>query len=130
MEKNIPLKFRNLIVKNKYNSIVFVISISFAILFSGFSIIQYYAIGTSAYDLGINAQELWAFIHTGSFYTPLLDENLLVQHFTIFKFIQVPLYYIFPSPITLMVFEDLFIALAGYLVYLISTEIFKNRIDS
>ena len=130
MEKNIPLKFRNLIVKNKYNSIAFVISISFAILFSGFSIIQYYAIGTSAYDLGINAQELWAFIHTGSFYTPLLDENLLVQHFTIFKFIQVPLYYIFPSPITLMVFEDLFIALAGYLVYLISTEIFKNRIDS
>ena len=130
MGKNIPSKLRDLIVKKPYNTIAFLISVSFAILFSIFSVIQYYAVGTSAYDLGINAQELWGFIHTGNFFTPLLDENAFVQHFTIFKFIQVPLYYIFPSPITLMVFEDVFIAIAGYLIYLISNEIFKIRINS
>ena len=115
---------------DRYTATAFSISVIFAVIFSVFSVIQYYSIGTSAYDLGINAQELWAFIHTGSFYTPLLNENLLVQHFTIFKFLQIPLYYLFPSPVTLMIFEDIFIALAGYIVYLISNEILKNRVNS
>ena len=123
-------KFREYISTNKYNVTAFLVVISFAVMFSIFSILQYYSLATSAFDLGINAQELWAFIHTGSFYTPLLNENLLVEHFIIFKFIQVPLYYIFPSPITLMVFEDIFIALAGYIVYLISRTIIGYRIKS
>ena len=123
-------KCKDYVIKNKYNVSAFFIAIVFAVIFSIFSILQYYSLGTSAFDLGINAQELWAFIHTGSFYTPLLNENLLVEHFIIFKFIQVPLYYIFPSPVTLMVFEDVFIAMAGYIVYLISRTIMGNRIKS
>ena len=118
------------ITMDKYTAIAFIISLIFAVIFSVFSIVQYYSVGTSAYDLGINAQDLWAFIHTGSFYTPLLNENIFVQHFTLFKFIQIPLYYLFPSPITLMIFENVFIALAGYVVYLISTEILKHKINS
>jgi uncharacterized membrane protein len=123
-------KLNNFIKVDRYTLVSFLISVIFALIFSVFSVIQYYSLGTSAYDLGINAQELWAFIYTGSFYTPLLNENLLVQHFTIFKYIQIPLYYLFPSPVTLMIFEDIFIALGGYIVYLISTEILKTRIHS
>ena len=123
-------KLKDYISHNQYNIIAFSVVIIFAIIFSIFSIIQYYSVGTSAYDLGINAQELWEFIHTGSFYTPLLNENLLVQHFIIFKFIQIPIYYLFPSPITLMIFENIFIALGGYIVYLISSEILKYRVNS
>ena len=123
-------KSKEYIIKNIYNITAFSIAISFAVIFSIFSILQYYSLGTSAFDLGINAQELYAFIHTGSFYTPLLNENLLVEHFTLFKFLQVPLYYIFPSPVTLMIFEDIFIALAGYIVYLISFTIIGNRVKS
>ena len=130
MEKRWIDRLNHYIKIDKYTAIAFLISVIFAVIFSIFSVIQYYSVGTSAYDLGINAQELWAFIHTGSFYTPLLNENLLVQHFIIFKFIQVPLYYLFPSPITLMIFEDIFIGLAGYIVYLISNTILKSRVNS
>ena len=97
-------RLNHLIKVDKYTATAFLASVIFAIIFSIFSVIQYYSIGTSAYDLGINAQELWAFIHTGSFYTPLINENLLAQHFAIFKFLQIPLYYLFPSPVTLMIF--------------------------
>ena len=130
MERRWRERLNYSITIDKYTATSFIISLIFAVIFSVFSIVQYYSVGTSAYDLGINAQDLWAFIHTGSFYTPLLNENIFVQHFTIFKFIQVPLYYLFPSPITLMIFEDVFIALAGYVVYLISTEILKHKINS
>ena len=130
MERRWRERLNYSITIDKYTATSFIISLIFAVIFSVFSIVQYYSVGTSAYDLGINAQDLWAFIHNGSFYTPLLNENIFVQHFTIFKFIQIPLYYLFPSPITLMIFEDVFIALAGYVVYLISTEILKHKINS
>ena len=115
---------------HKKDFLAFSIAIVFAIVFSVFSILQYYSLGTSAFDLGLNAQELYSFLQTGSFYTSLMGENALAQHFTLFKFIEVPLYYLFPSPITLMIFEDIFISLAGYIVYIVSMNLLKDHIKS
>ena len=115
---------------HKKDIAAFLIAFAFAIVFSIFSILQYYSLNTSAFDLGINAQILYTFLHTGSFYTPVLGTNAFAQHFTLFKFVQLPIYYIFPSPISIMVFEDLFIALGGYIVYLISMQMFQGHIKS
>ena len=126
LRERIPQYIRD----HKKDFLAFSIAIAFFIVFSIFSILQYYSLGTSAYDLGINAQSLYAFIHTGTFYTPLLNESTLAQHFTIFKFTQVPLYYIFPSPLSLMIYEDFFIVMGGYIVYLLSMELLKDHIKS
>ena len=130
MFSNPHKKMPQYIRDHKKDFLAFSIAIAFFIVFSIFSILQYYSLGVSAFDLGVNAQELYSFLHTGSFYTPLLGENALAQHFTLFKFLQVPLYYLFPSPITLTIFEDIFIALAGYIVYLISMHLLKDHIKS
>ena len=127
MFSNLHERIPQYIRGHKKDFLTFSIAIAFAIVFSIFSILQYYSLGTSAFDLGVNAQELYSFLHTGSFYTSLMGENALAQHFTLFKFIEVPLYYLFPSPITLMIFEDIFIALAGYIVYLISMILLKDQ---
>ena len=126
LRERIPLYIRD----HKKDFVAFSIAVAFFIVFSIFSILQYYSLGTSAYDLGINAQSLYAFIHKGTFYTPLLNENTLVQHFTMFKFTQVPIYYFFPSPVSIMIYENLFIALGGYIVYLLSMELLKDHIKS
>ena len=97
MLSNLNERISQYIRGHKKDFLAFSIAIAFFIIFSIFSILQYYSLGTSAYDLGINAQSLYAFIHKGVFYTPLLNENTLAQHFTIFKFTQVPIYYFFPS---------------------------------
>ena len=130
MFSNPHKKMPQYIRDHKKDFLAFSIAIAFFIIFSIFSILQYYSLGTSAYDLGINAQSLYAFIHTGTFYTPLLNENTLVQHFTIFKFTQVPIYYFFPSPISIMIYENLFIVMGGYIVYLLSLELLKDHIKS
>ena len=114
----------------KRDIVAFFTAFAFAIIFSIFSILQYYSLNISAYDLGINAQSLFSFLHTGSFYTSVLGENTLAQHFTIFKFVQLPIYYLFPSPVSIMVFEDIFIAMAGYVIYLISMHMFQGHIKS
>ena len=126
LRKRIPQYIRD----HKKDFLAFSIAIAFFIVFSIFSILQYYSLGTSAYDLGINAQSVYVFLHTGEFYTPLLNENILAQHFTMFKFTQVPIYYLFPSPLSLMIYEDIFIAMGGYIVYLISMELLKEHIKS
>ena len=115
---------------HKKDFIAFSIAIAFLIVFSIFSILQYYSLGTSAFDLGINAQSLYVFIHEGVFYSPLLGENTLAQHFSIFKFTQVPVYYVFPSPLSIMIYEDLFIVMGGYIVYMLSMELLKEHIKS
>ena len=126
LRERIPLYIRD----HKKDFVAFSIAVAFFIVFSIFSILQYYSLGTSAYDLGINAQSLYAFIHEGVFYSPLLGENTLVQHFSIFKFTQVPVYYLFPSPLSIMIYEDLFIVMGGYIVYLLSMELLKDHIKS
>ena len=130
MFSNLRERIPQYIRDHKKDFLAFSIAIAFFIVFSIFSILQYYSLGTSALDLGINAQSLYAFIHEGVFYSPLLGENTLIQHFTIFKFTLVPIYYLFPSPISIMIYEDLFIAMGGYIVYLLSMELLKDHIKS
>ena len=130
MLSNLRERIPQYIRDHKKDFLAFSIAIAFVIIFSIFSILQYYSLGTSAYDLGINAQSVYVFLHTGTFYTPLLNENILAQHFTMFKFTQVPIYYFFPSPLSLMIYEDIFIAIAGFIVYLISMELLKDHIKS
>ena len=130
MLSNLHERILRYIRNHKKDLLAFSIAIAFFIIFSIFSILQYYSLGTSAYDLGINAQSVYVFLHTGTFYTPLLNENILAQHFTMFKFTQVPIYYFFPSPISLMIYEDIFIAMGGYIVYLLSMELLKDHIKS
>ena len=126
LHERIPQYIRN----HKKDFLAFSIAFAFFIVFSIFSILQYYSLGTSAFDLGINAQSLFVFIHEGVFYSPMLGENTLVEHFTIFKFTQVPIYYLFPSPLSIMIYEDLFIVMGGYIVYLLSMELLKDHIKS
>ena len=130
MLSNLHKRISQYISYHKKDLLAFSIAVAFFIVFSIFSVLQYYSLGTSAYDLGINAQSVYAFLHTGTFYTPLLNENILAQHFTMFKFTQVPIYYFFPSPISLMIYEDIFIAMGGYIVYLLSMELLKDHIKS
>ena len=97
MLSNLRERIPQYIRGHKKDFLAFSIAIAFFIVFSIFSILQYYSLGTSAYDLGINAQSVYVFLHTGEFYTPLLNENILAQHFTMFKFTQVPIYYFLSS---------------------------------
>ena len=112
------------------NSIAMAITAFFIFLFSIFSVLQYLSLGDSGYDLGMHAQVLESFLHGGFFYSPLIGESLLAEHFTIFEFFQVPVYALYQSPVSLLIFEDVFVALGGFVLYSISKLIFKKHTKS
>lgn len=116
--------------RNPGNVVALAITVFFMSLYSLFSVIQYYSLGDSAYDLGMHAQMLESFLHGGLFYSPLIGESLLVEHFTIFEFFQVPVYALYPSPISLLIFQDVFVAAAGYVLYRIAKHFLSEHLKS
>ncbi len=113
-----------------YAYISIILSTIFFILFSIFSYKQYLSVGDSAFDLGVTANVLYYFIHGYSFYSPLLGSNLLSQHFALFDFLIVPVYFIYQSPISLLIFENFFTAYAGLILYFISRNFLNDKLKS
>ncbi len=118
------------VVENPGNSIAIAITAFFILIFSIFSIIQYLSLADSGYDLGMHAQVIESILHGKLFYSPLIGESLLAEHFTIFEFFQVPVYALYQSSISLLIFEDIFVALGGYVLYLISKRLLKQHTKS
>ena len=102
----------------------------FSIIFSAYSIYKYYALDASAFDLGLHSNILWNAIHGYSFYTGLLGENFLAEHFAPFEYLQIPLYYIYPSPVSILVFQDVFLGLSILPLYEILKFLLKSRIKN
>lgn len=128
--KRFPWILRSGVRSSLGNFIAIGITVFFIVLFSLFSIIQYLSLGDSGYDLGMHAQVLESFLHGELFYSPLIGESLLGQHFTIFEFFQVPVYILYPSPISLLLFQDIFIVLAGYVLYRITKHLLADQLKS
>lgn len=123
-------KLKGRVLNRPGNSIAVAVTVFFIFMFSLFSIIQYLSLGDSGYDLGMHAQFLQSFLHGKLFYSPLIGESILAEHFTIFQFFQVPVYAIYQSPISLLVFQDLFVALGGYVLYLMSKRLLNRHTKS
>ena len=118
------------LISNPGNLVSFSISFLFAVIFSMFSILQYNSLDDSAYDLGMHAQMIESFLHGELFYSPLIGESLLSEHFTLFEFFQVPVYAIYSSPVSLLIFENVFVAFSGYLLYCIAKHIFSKHVKN
>ncbi len=108
--------------------IIFIIGIMFSLLFSFYSIYKYYALDASAFDLGLHANILWTTLHGKLFYSGLLGGGFLSEHFAPFEYIQLPIYYLFPSPVSILIFQDIFLALAVIPLYKIMQFLFTERI--
>lgn len=123
-----PNKLKSLIgyliaVKNdKYLLLIMAISFFFSLLFSYLSIMRYFSLNSTAYDLGVYSQVLNSTLHGKLFYTNLLGESLLSEHFSLLLFpILIP-YFFYQSPITLLVIQSFAIAFAAIPLYMLSKE--------
>ncbi|WP_287961195.1 DUF2079 domain-containing protein [Acidiplasma sp.] len=110
--------------------ITLITGIIFSVIFSAYSIYKYYSLDASAYDLGLHSNILWNAIHGESFYTGLLGGNFLAEHFAPFEYLQLPLYYLYPSPVSLLLFQDIFLAMSIIPLYEILKFLLRNKIKN
>ncbi len=88
-------------------------------LFFGLNALKYRSYAFHDFDLAVYAQGLWNILH-GSFESSLLGIPLLGNHFVPILFLILPLYAVFPSPVTLLFLQTLFLGGGAHFVYRIA----------
>ncbi|MCW6168977.1 MAG: DUF2079 domain-containing protein [Thermoplasmatales archaeon] len=121
------LKFH--ISKNPYLYTTISISLIFSIIFSFYTVTKYLSLNASAFDLGLEAQIYATTMHGEFFYTSLLGESYLAEHFSPIVFLIYPIYYFFPSPETLLILQSFVIGFSAIPLFLLSTELMKRRFN-
>ena len=107
-----------------------VLSIIFGAIFSWYSITKYLSMNATGFDLGLEANAFWNTLHGDFFRTNMLGESLLSEHFAPFYFIDTFVYFIYPSPISLLVFQGVLLSFAVIPLYKIMSKIVQDGISS
>jgi len=113
--------------------IVYFMVLIYFVVFSLFTVARHYTFKTNAFDLGIENQALYTTLFNGKFFyeTPdayyTLSGSFFGLHFTPITFILLPIYYIYPHPETLLIFQSAVLALAAIPLYFLARTLMKGN---
>lgn len=82
-----------------------------------FLYLKYYTFGYSDWDLAFYSQAMWNLSLHGGQYSSLFASNLFGNHSNLIAFLLVPLYWLFPHPLTLILTKVLVFVLAALIFY-------------
>jgi uncharacterized membrane protein len=109
--------------------LVLILIIAYTLFFSSYTILKHHAFQTTAGDLGYFEQALWSTIHGRPLYISLWDDigtTTLAHHFQPIILLILPIYAIYQSPETLLIFQSFFLALGALPIYWISKKKFSE----
>lgn len=122
-----------LLGKDSGELIVYALIAIYTILFSYFTIINHYAFRTYAWDLGIFNQALWTTLNKGMLFFHTLELFMIPSgsffgvHFSPLLFMVLPLYALYQSPETLLVFQSFILAFGSLPVYWLARDELQSK---
>lgn len=84
-------------------------------------------LGTFSYDVGLYDQGLWLMSRGHAPFVTLMGRNLLGDHASLILLFLIPLYWIVPSTITLLVVQAIVVAAGAIPMYLLAQHILKSN---
>lgn len=100
--------------------------IIYTIIFSYLTILKHFSFQTYAGDLGVFDQAMWTTLHGWFLYSTAEFGTHFRMHFDPMLLLLLPIYAIYPSPLTLLVLQSLFLALGAIPVYLLAKYELKS----
>ncbi|MDP8266584.1 MAG: DUF2079 domain-containing protein [Candidatus Aceula meridiana] len=82
---------------------------------------KYHCLGYTDWDLALHSQTMWQ-LTQGSCFNSLLGCNFLANHLNFIAFLFVPIYKVFPSPLTLLFLKVLSYTIGAAVLYKISEK--------
>ncbi len=82
---------------------------------------KYLAFGYYDWDLALYAQSMWLLLH-GSFDNTILGMNFLANHAEYISFLLVPIYAIFPHPLTLVYLKVFSFVVGVFMLYVLAKK--------
>ncbi|MBS7251787.1 MAG: DUF2079 domain-containing protein, partial [Candidatus Freyarchaeota archaeon] len=121
--QNLLLEF----VETKARYLLYLFVAMYTVAFSYFTVVKHFAFQTYAGDLGIFEQSLWSTLKYGLFFynTPELSVHF-AYHFDPILYLLLPVYSIYPSPLTLLVLQSFFLSLGAIPIFWLAREEMGN----
>jgi len=104
------------------DTLFFILSFSYIILFGTLSILKYFSLHSTFFDLGIFENVVWRIAFNGDYYL------ISFGHFQPILLFYSLAYKIFPSPITLLLLQTITIGIGSYPLYKISKKYLKGNL--
>jgi uncharacterized membrane protein len=111
----------NIIIKNKYNILLFIMFSIYSFFWSYITIMRYYSLQSAVYDLGLYQQELWLVYNVHWSFISFL-RNFLARG-TMFLFFPISFFNSYPLTLS---FQTLFLASAVFPIYGIGRKFLKS----
>lgn len=118
-----------LLLGNRY-TIPILLSLLFDLIFSFHTINRHLNFDSHAFDLGIYTQAIYLYSQGQLAYSSLKHMIILADHFGAILILLAPIYKLFPSAITLLIVQALFVNLASIPIYLIAYNKSKSAVLS
>jgi uncharacterized membrane protein len=99
----------------------------YALYYGLWSVRKYHAYAAPAFDMSIFDQGVWLLSRFKDPFVTILGLNLFGDHVVFIMAFFVPLYWIWPSPETLLVVQAMALAVGGFPIYLIGRRVLKSR---
>ncbi|MCW4042171.1 MAG: DUF2079 domain-containing protein, partial [Candidatus Bathyarchaeota archaeon] len=102
--------------------------------FSYNTILKYHSFRTYAWDLGIFSQSLWTTLYEGKLFYNTVElfifpsGSFFGSHFSPILFLVLPVYALYSTPETLLVFQSFILALGSVPLYLLTRDALKSRV--
>jgi uncharacterized membrane protein len=110
--------------------LIWVLIILFSVIYGTYSVVRHLKFETYIFDLGYYDQLLWLVSHGKPFFSSVIEAHPWTDHFSPSLFLLVPLYWIWDSPVVLLVFQAVFVSLGAYPIYLLSMKKTKSFLFS
>lgn len=111
----------------KYGSrLIWLFIIAYTLFFSLAAFAKYLSFSYHDFDLAVHVQTVWNIMH-GSIFSSILGFPFLGNHTNLILFLIVPLYRIFPHPMTLLFLQSLFLGLGALPLYWLAKEEIDER---
>jgi uncharacterized membrane protein len=113
--------------------IALLVCLAFFLAYSTLSIVRHQNFGSYGYDLGINSQTVWRysqFLAPVSTLSPIPDAPKYVFHVEAIYALIAPFYWIYNSPITLLLLQNAVTVSGAFALFLLSKKRLKNNFVS
>lgn len=113
-----------------YKFIPFLLAAIFILIYSIRSLYRHLSFDSHAFDLGIHTQAIYLYSQGLTPFSTLKQMIILSDHFGVILLLLSPIYKIFPSAATLLIFQALFVGLSSIPIYLIAKDKLKSELLS
>ncbi len=109
-------------IKINYKKILFLVVISYILIFSVLAALKHMSFNSTAYDLGLYDQTIWGYSKGKMLFNTIREINLLGDHVHPILFLIAPLYWIYPHVTMILTLQTICLALGAVPLFLIAKK--------